>query len=603
MEVDTLSIELEKDDPACCRTVGWPGVGLYVLALAIAGAQLYIAAEYTVYFQDMEREGVWIFFVLASLFVLLVLYHLVVWKNIAKEAMEPSNEAPKTFLEKAKAFKGHFDINGKWFLRKMYASEVLESGMQVYNTIELYTCTLPPGVVLLLCLCLCIDHGHRMYSMWQPNTAQRRDIQVVSDLCVDVFCMVVPLAFIWFGFKVPLTLGEMVLVVCLPTIFTAMKLDELMEQNVRRRVSMEAIGRQRKRSMDAGRRRSSLFQKTAVEMGVEEQEKSVGRWTKYAMSAVTIVSGLFFLVTGIVGVSVAPDCDMVLWDACKVQVPLCTFNVSCNCAVLRIDKHNMTSLPSAIESMTAMKMLQINHGPLQTLPELGDFMPGLAALNVDFNALTTLPASLANAPNLVFLFASFNQLTFIPDKIFQHQVLESLDVSTNNLTRLPEMDMNRLRYFYVVNNSLAALPESLFDHPYIIRLTVDGNQLKSLPSNIGNIGKTLTFFGATRNNLTSFPSSFSQLSKLKVLDIRNNSLASLPAWNELTSLAHLTVAGNPLCRNGWVGTGRVREVMEKEGEGCARQCSDMCLDLSLQEEGCDYQCNVPECNYDNNQCT
>ena len=89
--IETLSIDVEvkekKDDPACCRTVGWPGVGLYVLALAIAGAQLYIAAEYTVYFQDMEREGVWIFFVLASLFVLLVLYHLVVWKNIAKEAM------------------------------------------------------------------------------------------------------------------------------------------------------------------------------------------------------------------------------------------------------------------------------------------------------------------------------------------------------------------------------------------------------------------------------------------------------------------------------------------------------------------------------------
>ena len=59
MEVDTLSIELEKNDPACCRTVGWPGVGLYVLALAIAGAQLYIAAEYTFYFQDVRREGVW----------------------------------------------------------------------------------------------------------------------------------------------------------------------------------------------------------------------------------------------------------------------------------------------------------------------------------------------------------------------------------------------------------------------------------------------------------------------------------------------------------------------------------------------------------------
>ena len=79
-------------------------------------------------------------------------------------------------------------------------------------------------------------------------------------------------------------------------------------------------------------------------------------------------------------------------------------------------------------------------------------------------------------------------------------------------------------------------------------------------------------------------------------------LTSLPPWNELTALAHLTVAGNPLCRNAWVGTGRVKDLMDKEGEGCVIQCSDMCLDLSRSDQGCDYQCNVPECNYDNFQC-
>ena len=49
----------------------------------------------------------------------------------------------------------------------------------------------------------------------------------------------------------------------------------------------------------------------------------------------------------------------------------------------------MTALPPAIEAMTAMKKMQINHGPLEQLPELGEFMPGLGFLNVDFNALTT----------------------------------------------------------------------------------------------------------------------------------------------------------------------------------------------------------------------
>ena len=106
-----VSIDLEEKNstPTFCNHVGLSGVGLYLLALAIAGVQLYIAAEYTFYFNDLHREGVWVFFVLAGLFIVLVLYHLVVWKKIAKEAMEPSNAAPKTFFEKAKAFVANFE--------------------------------------------------------------------------------------------------------------------------------------------------------------------------------------------------------------------------------------------------------------------------------------------------------------------------------------------------------------------------------------------------------------------------------------------------------------------------------------------------------------
>ena len=60
---------------------GWFGVGLY----AIAAAHLYIAAEYTFYFQNMQVEGVWIFFVLILCVVLLkmrVFYRVSFFKPI-----------------------------------------------------------------------------------------------------------------------------------------------------------------------------------------------------------------------------------------------------------------------------------------------------------------------------------------------------------------------------------------------------------------------------------------------------------------------------------------------------------------------------------------
>ena len=185
----------------------------------------------------------------------------------------------------------------------------------------------------------------------------------------------------------------------------------------------------------------------------------------------------------------------------------------------------------------------------------------------------------------------------------QHNGINSIDLSTNRLKGLPEISMKNLRYLFLQNNSLADLPKSLFGNKNIIMLSVDGNQLTMLPSNIGNLGQGLLIMGASRNNLTSFPASFRQLEKMEILDLRNNSLAQLPEWfGELTSLTHLTVSGNLLCSNGWSGSGLVGKLMAKEGEGCAIQCSDMCMDIYAVDQGCDYQCNVPNCLYDSGKC-
>merc|ERR1712224_782898 len=146
--------------------------------------------------------------------------------------------------------------------------------------------------------------------------------------------------------------------------------------------------------------------------------------------------------------------------------------------------------------------------------------------------------------------------------------------------------MKRMMYFHVQNNSLTSVPSSLCNLEFLIVLALNGNHLTSLPANIGDLKRTLVKLEVSRNNLTAFPPSFLNLENLEQLDARNNSLTSLPPWNKLAKLQHLTVAGNPLCTNGWVGSGRVKELMEKEGEGCTPQCSDMCLNTYLENEKC-----------------
>ncbi len=42
-----------------------------------------------------------------------------------------------------------------------------------------------------------------------------------------------------------------------------------------------------------------------------------------------------------------------------------------------------------------------------------------------------------------------------------------------------------------------------------------------------------------------------------------------------------------------------------KGFGCKTQCSDFCLDTSLplEDSGCDIECNVPSCSFDNGACS
>ena len=49
-------------------------------------------------------------------------------------------------------------------------------------------------------------------------------------------------------------------------------------------------------------------------------------------------------------------------------------------------------------------------------------------------------------------------------------------------------------------------------------------------------------------------------------------------------------------------TGKVRELMGKEQGGCLQQCSEFCRYWLLGDGFCDYECNNPECNYDEGEC-
>eukprot|EP00945_MAST-04E_sp_MAST-4E-sp1_P007855 g7855.t1 len=517
----TLSIELEVDENTFCKSVGWPGAGLYAFALTLAAGHVYLAAVYSYDFEDLGREMVWAFFLFAALLLVLVVYHLLSWRKVTNKAV-PS----------------HLDINGKWFLVKLYSSEVVQFCVQVYNLVTLYTCALPPG-----------------------------DLRLLTDLFVDLVMMILPLSVFWFGYYIPITVREMLAVIAWPTVSTVMKLDDIMEENVIRRSSTQLMQKQRAMSVRLSRRRFSLFRKTSVEEGLDEQEGAIGQRAKWALTVFTASGGVFFLAIGVLAIGLPIECDS-LWDnSCTVKVPMCQLQLSCDCAVLHADKHNLTSVPGTLGTMKSLRSMTVTRGPLAQLPSLQGFKH-LAVLNVSENRLTEvspLPSSLQK------LYVDMNRIHSMSG-LTEMAHLYQIRASYNNISTFPDVGP-RAWDVRMTNNSLAQIGNT----KEVQYLEVGGNRIRHLADD-----SKVRYLSAPNNQLTKFP----KWDALVHLDVRGNKLASLPDL----AVEDVWVHGNLLCDNGWTPPSKLKEALDKPGQGCTRQCSPTCLDVYVGDGVCSLEC-------------
>ena len=126
--METLEVEVELDEPTFWGAVGWPGIALYGLALAVAGTHVYIAAEYTFYFRDMQVEGVWVFLLLAGLFVLTLVAHGCRWKNLAKTVVRNKERESQQVMSIMALWRKVTSV-GPWYCWKVYFLEIVESNL------------------------------------------------------------------------------------------------------------------------------------------------------------------------------------------------------------------------------------------------------------------------------------------------------------------------------------------------------------------------------------------------------------------------------------------------------------------------------------------
>jgi Ca2+/Na+ antiporter len=280
-----------------CTHVGLDGVLILLFSLMIAGLFVFIAFMYTKGFQAWRRPGVWAFMVFAVLYSLLVIKCLWTWKKMAtafteqQQAEKAENQGrltrSKSAIERAKRAASNaknvyekLQVNGQWFLWKLYVSELFESANQCLNLTTVYLCSLPVPFTASMCLLLALDCFHTGWTITHKNTPARRDRQIKVDAMVDFLCVVLPLTLIYFGYQIPISISEMLQIMLLPTFFMLAKLDDIFEEGIHHRSAHQVLKEQAKQSFKIKRRRESLFQQVAhLEMAKKTGRKSAATST------------------------------------------------------------------------------------------------------------------------------------------------------------------------------------------------------------------------------------------------------------------------------------------------------------------------------------
>ena len=601
-----------------CETVGYDGVCLLVFVLINAGLHLYVAYLYTIRFSNWKRPWVWLFALFAGFFIFLFAFCVVRWRHMAtdftkqlEKSIRVTEKGRLSRLDLMQIAYAHWKMDGKYFLLKLYTLEIIESIVQSNNFISFFVCSLPVEITIPMAVVLSIDSFHTSWIMSHKNRPKSRNRQVTIDTLMDFVFTTIPLPIIFFQYDVPISIYEMVNVVALPSICILAKIDDMFEEIVRYRseevyVIKTADPRRRTKA-----RKHSLMR---MHRRAKQQDNEVPKTFRAVLFTLKTLFGVLFLVLGIVQLAMHNTvvCDNSTWDRCLVKVPFCSspFRATCNCAVLYVENHNWTKVPSSIKEMVSLRKMTIKDGPLdQLFDTFSETYESLSYLDLNHNNLSELPSTLPSLNYLARLDATNNRLTDLPKNIWSAPSLFSLDVSNNDIRIIPEgsKKATSLRTLLISNNSVALVPSELGSLG-LYQIALDGNTIRSVPASFGNLNTLQYLFLHNNRYISKIPAQMGQLGQLKVFDLRNNSLTSLPSeLGGLKSLKYLYLEGNPLCNiSNWISMvpPNIRaSVSGESGAGCKRQCSPYCQDPWLKDKECYSECNSEACKFHDGVCS
>ena len=163
-------------------------------------------------------------------------------------------------------------------------------------------------------------------------------------------------------------------------------------------------------------------------------------------------------------------------------------------------------LDPAVYELSQLNFLRVSKSPLSSIHDDISRLDNLTSLILQSNQLQKLSSSLGRLCKLKVLDVSFNLLEDLPEEIGQLANLTSLNLCTNKISAFPNIDgCVNLAIMDVSHNNLETFPDIC--HECLIHLAdvkLNDNQIAEVPPSV------------------------SVLQSLKVLDLGNNLLKTVP---------------------------------------------------------------------------
>nr|XP_023895354.1 probable LRR receptor-like serine/threonine-protein kinase At1g06840 [Quercus suber]XP_023895355.1 probable LRR receptor-like serine/threonine-protein kinase At1g06840 [Quercus suber]XP_023895356.1 probable LRR receptor-like serine/threonine-protein kinase At1g06840 [Quercus suber]XP_023895357.1 probable LRR receptor-like serine/threonine-protein kinase At1g06840 [Quercus suber]XP_023895358.1 probable LRR receptor-like serine/threonine-protein kinase At1g06840 [Quercus suber]POE57485.1 puta len=195
-------------------------------------------------------------------------------------------------------------------------------------------------------------------------------------------------------------------------------------------------------------------------------------------------------------------------------------------------------------------------------PEIGR-LSNLTILDFMWNNISgSIPKEIGNIMTLKLLLLNGNQLTGpLPEELGYFPNLDRIQIDENHISGpIPKSfaNLNKTRHFHMNNNSISGqIPPELSRLPNLIHFLLDNNNLSGyLPPEFSEL-PNLQILQFDNNNFdgTTIPASYSNMSKLLKLSLRNCSLQGpIPDFSQIPNLYYLDLSSNQL--NGTIPSDR-----------------------------------------------